>query len=162
MTITVGDRLPRGTLLRMGEAGPEAVPTEAVFAGRRVVLFGLPGAFTGTCTTAHVPSFIRTKAGFDAKGVDAIVCVAGNDPWVMRAWGEATGAEAAGLTLLGDPSGDFIEALGVLFDAPQAGFHRRARRFAALLEDGVVRVWHEEAGPGLCEATAGEAMLAAI
>lgn len=162
MAIEVGGRLPEGRLLRMGEQGPEAVETRDVFAGRKVILFGLPGAFTGTCTTAHLPSFMRTKAAFGARGVDEIVCVAGNDPWVMQAWGESTGAAAAGITLLGDPSGDFIEALGVLFDAPQAGFHRRARRFAALVEDGTVRVWHEEAGPGLCEATAGEAMLAAM
>lgn len=162
MAIDVGERLPEGRLFRMGEAGPEAVDTQGLFAGRTLILFGLPGAFTGTCTTAHLPSFMRTRGAFEAKGVDEIVCVAGNDPWVMKAWGESTGAAQAGVTLLGDPSGDFIEALGVLFDAPQAGFHRRARRFAALVEDGIVRVWHEEAGPGLCEATAGEAMLAAM
>ncbi len=162
MAVKVGERMPEGTLLRMGDKGVEPVPTRDIFQGRRIVVFGLPGAFTSTCSTAHVPSYMRVLASLTARGVDEVVCIAGNDPWVMRAWGEATGAASAGITMLGDPSGDWIEALGVLFDAPQAGFLRRARRFSAFVEDGVVRIWQEEAGPGVCEATAGEAMLAAI
>lgn len=162
MAIGVGGRMPEGTLLRRGAAGTEAVATRDLLAGRRVVVFGLPGAFTGTCSTAHLPSFMRVRERLAARGVDEVVCVAGNDPWVMEAWGEASGAAAAGITLLGDPSGRWFEALGTAFDAPEAGYHRRSRRFSALVEDGVVRLWHEEAGPGICEATAGEAMLAAI
>ena len=162
MAVEVGARMPEGTLLQMSDKGVEPVSTRDVFAGRRVVVFGLPGAFTSTCSTAHVPSYMRVLPSLTARGVDEVVCVAGNDPWVMKAWGEATGAAGAGITMLGDPMGDWIEALGVLFDAPQAGFIRRARRFSALVEDGVVRIWQEEAGPGVCEATAGEAMLAAV
>lgn len=162
MAVEVGGRMPEGTLLRMGEKGVEPVATRDVFGGRTVVVFGLPGAFTGTCTTAHVPSYMRVMAPLAARGVDEVVCVAANDPWVMKAWGEQTGAAAAGITMLADPSGDWIEALGTSFDAPQVGFHRRSRRFSALVEDGVVRLWHEEAGPGVCEATAGEAMVAAM
>ena len=162
MAIEVGRRLPEGTLLRMGGNGVEQVPTGPIFAGRRVVLFGLPGAFTGTCSNAHLPSFVRVAPALRAKGIDEIVCVAGNDPWVMRAWGESTGATAAGVTLLADPSGRWIEALGTAFDAPDVGFLRRSRRFSALVDDGVVDLWYEEAGPGVFEATGGEAMLAAI
>ena len=162
MAVEVGARMPEGTLLQMSDKGVEPVSTRDVFAGRRVVVFGLPGAFTSTCSTAHVPSYMRVLPSLTARGVDEVVCVAGNDPWVMKAWGEATGAAGAGITMLADPMGDWIEALGVLFDAPQAGFIRRARRFSALVEDGVVRIWQEEAGPGVCEATAGEAMLAAV
>lgn len=163
MAIEVGQRLPEGVLTRLGPGGrPEPVPTGPIFAGRRVVLFGLPGAFTGTCSTAHLPSYMRVMDRLRAKGVDEVVCLSGNDAWVMAAWGEATGATAAGVTLLGDPSGDWIAALGQAFDAPPVGFFRRSTRFSALVEDGVVRLWHEEAGPGVCEATAGEAMLAAI
>lgn len=162
MAIGLGERMPEGTLLRMGGEGIEAVPTAPLLAGRRVVIFGLPGAFTGTCSTAHVPSYMRVMASLAARGVDEVICIAGNDPWVMKAWGEATGAASAGITMLGDPSGDWIEALGQAFDAPAVGYFRRCRRFSALVEDGVVRLWHEEAGPGVCEATAGEAMLAAI
>lgn len=162
MAIGVGERMPEGTLLRMGETGVEPVPTDRVFAGRRVVVFGLPGAFTGTCSTAHLPSYMRVSARLAARGVDEIVCVAANDPWVMQAWGEATGAAQAGITMLADPVGDWIEALGQAFDEPAKGFIRRCRRFSALVEDGVVRVWHEELGAGVCEATAGEAMLGEI
>jgi cytochrome c peroxidase len=162
MAVGVGERMPEGTLLRMGEGGVEPVAARDVFSGRRVVVFGLPGAFTSTCSTAHVPSYMRVMAPLAARGVDEVVCVAGNDPWVMKAWGEATGAASAGIAMLADPSGDWIEALGTSFDAPQVGFLRRSRRFSALVVDGVVELWQEEAGPGVCEATAGEAMLAAI
>ncbi len=162
MAIGIGEHLPEGTLLRRqdGQIGP--VATRDIFKGRRVVLFGVPGAFTGLCSTAHVPSYMRVMAPLTARGVDEVVCIAGNDPWVMKAWGEATGASSAGITMLADPSGEWIEKLGTAFDAPQVGFHRRSRRFSALIVDGVIELWHEEAGPGVCEATAGEAMLAAI
>ena len=82
MTISVGDKLPGGTVLRIGDNGPEAVEMADVTAGRKVIIFGLPGAYTGTCTSAHVPSFMRTKSGFDDKGVDEIVCISVNDPFV--------------------------------------------------------------------------------
>lgn len=162
MAMKVGERMPGGTLLRMGEGGVEPVSTGDLLSGRRVVVFGLPGAFTGTCSTAHVPSYIRVRGQLGARGVDEVVCIAANDPWVMKAWGEQTGAAAAGITMLADPSGNWIEALGTAFDAPQVGFHRRSRRFSALVVDGVIDIWHEEAGPGVCEATAGEAMVAAL
>ncbi|WP_210529226.1 peroxiredoxin [Rubellimicrobium arenae] len=162
MAIEVGGRLPEGTLMRMGNEGPETVDTRRLFAGRRVVLFGVPGAFTGLCSTAHVPSYMRAMAKLTARGVDEIVGVSVNDPWVMKAWGEATGATMAGITLLADPSGEWIEAMDQLFTAPPVGLYRRAKRFSALIEDGVVKLWNEEAAPGVCEATAGEAMLAAM
>lgn len=162
MAVTVGERLPEGQVLWMGDAGPEQLPTGPLFAGRRVVLFGLPGAFTGTCSTAHLPSFVRTKADLEARGVDAVICLAGNDAWVMRAWGEQTGAAEAGILMLGDPSGDWIAALGMELTVPQIGFHRRSRRFSALVEDGVVRAWNEEPAPDAFGATGGEAMLAIL
>jgi glutaredoxin/glutathione-dependent peroxiredoxin len=162
MAIEVGERLPEGTLLRRGKGGNEEVRTRDIFAGRRVVLFGVPGAFTGTCSTAHVPSYMRVMAPLAARDVDEVVCVSVNDPWVMKAWGEATGATTAGIAMLADPSGDWVEALGQSFTAPASGYYRRCRRFSALVEDGVVKIWHEELGAGVCEATAGEAMLAAM
>jgi cytochrome c peroxidase len=126
-----------------------------------VVVFGLPGAFTSTCSTAHVPSYMRVMASLTARGVDEVVCIAGNDPWVMKAWGESTGAASAGITMLADPTGDWIEALGTAFDAPRwaSSAARAASRPSCRT---AVDLWHEEAGPGVCEATAGEAMLAAI
>lgn len=162
MAITVGAKLPEATLLAMGANGPEQVPLAQRLKGRKVVIFGLPGAYTGTCTTAHVPSFIRTKAGFDAKGVDEIICVSVNDPFVMKAWGDATGATAAGLTMLGDADSSFTKAIGMDFDAAAVGLHARSKRYALYAEDGVVKVLNLEASPGTCEISAGEALLAQL
>ncbi|MFC2966986.1 peroxiredoxin [Acidimangrovimonas pyrenivorans] len=162
MTISVGDVLPGATLVRMGAEGPEAVDVDVLTRGRKVVIFAVPGAFTGTCTTAHVPSFIRTKPAFDAKGVDEVICVSVNDPFVMGAWGEQTGANDAGITMLGDPQSAFTGAVGMAFDAPPAGLIGRSKRYAMLVEDGVVKVLHVEANPGVCEMSAGEALLEAI
>ena len=95
MSITVGATLPDATFLVMGANGPEPVELASKVKGRKVVIFGLPGAFTGPCTTSHLPSFMRTREGFAAKGVEEIICVAVNDPFVLKAWGEATGATEA-------------------------------------------------------------------
>jgi len=120
MTLSVGDTLPNADLYRMGAEGPESVSLDSLTKGRKVVIFGLPGAYTGTCTTAHVPSFIRTKGDFDAKGVDEIICLSVNDPFVMDAWGASTGGAEAGVTFLGDPASEFTKAAGMDFDAPPA------------------------------------------
>ena len=162
MTIKPGDTLPNATLLYMGESGPASVEIADKLKGRKVVLFGLPGAFTGTCTTAHVPSFMRTKDAFMAKGVDEIICVSVNDPFVMKAWGEHTGATAAGITLLGDAESAFTQAIGMAFSASVPGFVNRSRRYALLAEDGVVKILNIEAGPGQCEISAGETLLAQL
>ncbi|MGB3313124.1 MAG: peroxiredoxin [Albidovulum sp.] len=162
MTITTGGTLPGATLLQMGANGPETVDLGAKLKGRKVVIFGLPGAYTGVCTGAHVPSFIRTKSGFDAKGVDEIICVSVNDPFVMKAWDEATGAGQAGITMLGDAESAFTKAIGMNFTAPPAGLIDRSKRYALYAEDGVVKVLHAEESPGVCETSGGEALLAAI
>ncbi|KNG94713.1 peroxiredoxin [Pseudaestuariivita atlantica] len=160
--IAQGDTLPAATLLKMGENGPEQVDLGSKTAGRKVVIFAVPGAFTPTCHSAHVPSFIRTKDEFDAKGVDEIICVSVNDPFVMKAWGEATGATDAGLTLLGDADGSFTKAIGMDFDAPPAGLITRSKRYAMLVEDGKVTTLHVEESPGTCEVSGGEALLATM
>ena len=162
MTITVGDRLPEADLLRMGADGPEKVALGKMLEVRRVVIFGLPGAYTGTCSTAHVPSFIRAMDDLRAKGVDEVICLSVNDPFVMKAWGEATGATAAGITMLSDAASEFTNAIGMNFDAPPAGLVARSKRYAMLVEDGVVKVFHPEESPGTCEISGGEALLAAI
>ncbi|WP_297771495.1 peroxiredoxin [uncultured Roseovarius sp.] len=162
MTLSTGDKLPEATLLTLGENGPEEVALSAKTAGRKVVIFAVPGAYTPTCTSAHVPSFVRTKGDFDAKGVDEIICVSVNDPFVMNAWGEATGATEAGITLLGDPQSAFTKAIGMEFDAPPAGLLARSKRYAMYVEDGTVKVLHVEDSPGTCEVTAGESLLAEI
>ncbi|MBE0455111.1 peroxiredoxin [Roseovarius autotrophicus] len=162
MTISTGDKLPEATLLRLGANGPEEVSVTSLTKGRKVVIFAVPGAYTPTCSSAHVPSFIRTKAEYDKKGVDEIICISVNDPFVMKAWGEATGATQAGITMLADPQSAFTKAVGMTFDAPPAGLMARSKRYAIAVEDGTVSVLHVEASPGTCEATAGESLLAEI
>lgn len=162
MTITTGDKLPDATLLRMGSDGPEEVALSDKLNGRKVAIFAVPGAFTPTCHSAHVPSFIRTKADFDAKGVDEIICISVNDPFVMGAWGKDTGASDAGITMLGDPQSEFTKAIGMDFTAPPAGLITRSKRYAMLADDGTVKVLHVEDNPGACETSAGESLLDAI
>ncbi|MBV2358957.1 peroxiredoxin [Thalassococcus sp. CAU 1522] len=162
MAISTGDTLPEATLIQLGANGPEEVALSGKTAGRKVVIFAVPGAYTPTCHSAHVPSFIRTKDEFAAKGVDEIICVSVNDPFVMKAWGEATGATAAGITMLADAGSGFTKAIGMDFDAPPAGLLARSKRYAMFVEDGTVKVLHEEESPGTCEISGGEALLAAI
>lgn len=162
MTISTGDKLPDATLLRMGPNGPEQVALADKVSGRKVVIFALPGAYTPTCHSAHVPSFVRTRDQLAAKGVDEIICVSVNDPFVMHAWGEDTGANAAGITMLADADGSFTKAVGMAFDAAPAGLLGRSIRYAMLVEDGVVSILQVEESRGVCEATAGEGMLAAM
>jgi len=162
MVISVGDRLPEADLVRLGDAGPEQVSIDALTKGRKVVIFAVPGAFTPTCHSAHVPSFMRTKDAFAAKGVDEVVCISVNDPFVMKAWGEATGAAEAGISMLADGTSAFTAAMGLSFDAPPVGLMARSKRYALMAEDGVVKVLHLEESPGTCEISGGEALLAAI
>lgn len=159
MSISQGDQLPDATLVQLGAGGPEEVKLADRTKGRKVVIFAVPGAYTPTCSSAHVPSFIRTKSQFDAKGVDEIICISVNDPFVMKAWGEATGATGAGITMLGDPGSDFTKAIGMDFTAPPAGLIARSKRYAMLVEDNKIALFHAEEAPGMCEVSAGESLL---
>lgn len=161
MTISVGDTLPEATLLRIGAEGPEQLDLSTLTKGRKVVIFGLPGAFTRTCTAAHMPSFIRTKPQFDEKGIDEVICISVNDPFVMDAWAESTGAKEAGITLLGDGDSSYVKAVGLTLTVPAIGFHDRSARYALYAEDGVVKVLNIEDTTG-CTISAGEALLDAI
>ena len=160
--ISVGDKLPAATLTRIGQNGPEQVEISDLAQGRKLAIFAVPGAFTPTCHSAHVPSFIRTKDQFAAKGVDEIICVSGNDPFVMKAWGETTGAAEAGISMLADAECAFTDAIGMRFDAPPAGLIGRSKRYAMIVEDGEVKILHLEESPGTCEVSAGEALLDAL
>ncbi len=162
MTIEIGDSLPQVNLLRIGDNGPEEVAIETITKGRKVVLFAVPGAFTPTCHSAHVPSFIRTASAFADKGIEEIVCISVNDPFVVDNWSKSTGADAAGITMLADPQSTFTKAVGMEFSAPPVGLMDRSRRYAMLLEDGIVKILNVEAGPGECEISAGETLLAEI
>jgi len=161
MAIKVGDRVPEATLLYKDDDGPHEVALAEKLKGRKVVLFGLPGAFTGTCSSAHVPSFVRTAAAFRDKGIDEIICVSVNDAFVMEEWGKATGATTAGITMLCDPAGAYADALGLKFDAPPVGLMGRLKRHAMIVDDGVVTYFAEDE-PGVCNVTGGEALLEAV
>ena len=158
MTLNVGDKLPEATFPMMGAEGPGTIALAEKLAGRKVVIFGLPGAFSRTCDAAHMPSFIRTKDDFAAKGVDEIMCLSVNDPFVMKAWGASTGAEDAGITMLADADGGFTKAVGMDFDADAVGFYGRSKRYAMVVEDGVVTHLNIEPELG-CTISGGEALL---
>lgn len=162
MAIKQGDTLPDASFVEMTADGPATVQLADKTAGRKIVIFAVPGAFTPTCHLAHVPSFIRTKDQFDAKGVDEIICVSVNDPFVMKSWGEATGAIDAGITMLGDPESLFTTGIGMEFSAPPAGLLARSKRYAMLIDNGVVTLLQEEENPGVCEVSAGEGLLASM
>ena len=159
MAISQGDQLPDATLVQLGADGPAEVSLAEKTNGRKVVIFAVPGAYTPTCHSAHVPSFIRTKDQFEAKGVEEIICVSVNDPFVMKAWGEDTGAAAAGITMLADPASEMTKAIGMEFSAPPAGLNDRSKRYAMLVEDGKVVLFQPEESPGQCEISAGEGLL---
>jgi peroxiredoxin len=161
MTISVGDTLPEATLSKMTENGPETVSLHSVLKGRKVVVFGLPGAFTGPCSTSHIPSFIRTANLFRTKGVQEIICISVNDPFVLKAWGDATGATVAGITHLGDAEGKLTHALKMEFSAPHLGLIGRSNRYALVLEDGVITHANIDE-PGVCDISTGEALLAKL
>lgn len=156
--IEVGQKLPNATLTMMGPDGVQQVDLASRLKGRRVIIFGLPGAFTPTCASAHLPSFMRTKPQFDAKGVDEIICLSVNDPHVMRAWGETSGGAAAGITFLADQASEFTKAIGMEFSAPPAGFFDRSKRYSMFVEDGVVTIFNPEIEKG-CAISGGENLL---
>lgn len=162
MAISVGDKLPNATLSLMGAEGPETVELSSLMDGKKVVLFALPGAYTGVCSTSHVPSFIRNVDALKEKGVDHIVCVSVNDPFVMGAWAKDTGADEAGIMFLGDAESTFTKAVGMDFSAPPAGLIDRSQRYALMAEDGVVKVMNPESTPGVCDISSGETLLAAL
>ncbi|MEO1733652.1 MAG: peroxiredoxin [Pseudomonadota bacterium] len=162
MAISVGDALPEVTLVHMGADGPEPVALADKVKDRKVVIFAVPGAFTPTCHSAHVPSFVRTKDTFAEKGVDEIICISVNDPFVMKAWGEATGASAAGITMLADAESAFTTGIGMNFDAPPVGLMARSKRYAMIVENGTVSVLQAEENPGVCEVSGGESLLEAL
>lgn len=156
--IAVGDRLPAATLLRKTASGTERVELGSLLAGRKVVLFAVPGAFTPTCSSAHLPSFIRTREAFRAQGADEIVCVSVNDVHVMKLWAEQSGAEAAGILMLADADSAFTKALGLAYSNPDVGMFDRSRRYAMVVEDGIVTLLHLDQ-PGVCQVSTGEALL---
>jgi peroxiredoxin len=152
MSINVGDRIPDGKLQVMGDNGREDITTDAVFNGRKVVLFAVPGAFTPGCSMTHLPGFVVNADKIKARGVDTIACMAVNDAFVMDAWGKAQNADE--LLMLGDGNGDFTRALGLELDGSGFGLGMRSQRFAMVVDDGVVTHLNVEDGPGIDKSSA--------
>ena len=146
-------------LSQMSENGPQPLSTNQYFAGRKVVLFSVPGAFTPTCSAYHLPGYIELTEEFASKGVDGIACMAVNDVFVMHAWGES--ANASGVDMLADGNGDFTRALGLELDGSAFGMGRRSQRFALVADDGVVTHLMIEA-PGEFRVSSAESVLATL
>ncbi len=157
MTIAVGDKLPEATLVEMTADGPSPRTTEEIFAGRKVALFSVPGAFTPTCSAKHLPGFIAQADAIKAKGVDEIVCIAVNDAFVMGAWGKSQDA-AGKVSMLADGNGDFSTALGLEMDGRAYGMGVRGQRFSMIVEDGVVSALNVE-GPGEFKVSSADHMM---
>jgi peroxiredoxin len=160
MAIKAGDRMPAGVLTSPGAETPQKVTTDQLFAGKKVVLFSVPGAFTPTCDARHLPGFVQHAADFKAKGVDTVACMAVNDVFVMKAWGNASGTEDKVL-MLADGNGDYARALGLEFDASKFGMGTRSQRFAIVVDDGVARQVLVEA-PGEFKVSSAEHVLSQL
>ncbi len=160
MTIQVGDRIPSGTFHHLTENGPEAITTEQIFAGKKVVLFALPGAFTPTCSVKHLPGFVAKADEIKAKGVDTIACLAVNDAFVMGAWGKDQGVGDKVL-MLADGIAEFTKALGLELDLTARAMGMRSNRYAMIVDDGVVTLLNNEE-PGAFEGSSAEAVLEAL
>lgn len=138
MTLSVGDRIPSVTLFEPGSGGPDKLTTDTLFGGRKVVLVGMPGAFTPTCHNNHLPGFVENHDAILAKGVAEIVVLSTNDTHVLRAWSEASGAKGK-IRFVSDGNTEFITKAGLSFDGSGTGMGTRAKRFAMIVDDGVVK-----------------------
>ncbi len=157
MTISVGDTLPPVTFMTMTPDGPQPIESESYFAGRRIALFSLPGAYTPTCSAKHLPGFIEKADELKAKGVDEIACTAVNDAFVMGAWGKDQDADGK-VTLLADGNGAFVEAIGLTLDLTKGGLGMRGQRFAMIVDDGKVSILNIE-GPGEYKVSSADYLL---
>lgn len=159
MAVQVGDKIPEATLKVMGEKGPQDLTTSDLFKGKKVVMFAVPGAFTPTCSAAHLPGFVVGADKMKERGVDAIVCVSVNDAFVMDAWGKSANAE--GLVMAADGNGDFTRAMGLEMDASGFGLGTRSQRYALVADDGKITSLHIEK-PGAFEVSSAEAVMEAL
>src|ERR1700730_10108649 len=158
MTIKVGDRLPTATFTVMTADGPKPQTTDEVFKGKKVVLFAVPGAFTPTCHKNHLPGFLQHLDAIKAKGVDTVAVTAVNDVFVMTEWKKASGADGK-IEFLADGNGDFAKALDLTMDGSAGGLGLRSKRYAMLIDDGVVKKLNIEDAPGKAETSSAETLL---
>ena len=156
MTISKGDKLPDVALVKATEEGPDKVQAADFFAGRKVALFAVPGAFTPTCSAKHLPGYVEKAGDLKSKGIDEIACVSVNDPFVMSAWNKADGSND--ITMLADGNGEFAQAVGLDADMSGYGMGKRSQRYSMIVDDGVVTEVNVE-GPGEFKVSSAEHML---
>jgi peroxiredoxin len=154
MTIGVGDKIPLATLAVMGADGPAPTTTDEIFAGKKVVMFAVPGAFTPTCSAKHLPGYVESAADIKAKGVDTIACLSVNDPFVMGAWGKDQNV-GDNVLMLADGSAAFTQTLDTVLDLTERGLGMRSRRYSMIVDDGVVSAINLEEGGGFEVSDAG-------
>src|SRR5437870_90938 len=159
MTIKVGDKVPSVTLRQQTPEGLKEITTDELFAGKKVVLFAVPGAYTRTCSQRHLPSYVGNVAALKGKGVDTIACLAVNDAFVMGAWGKEHSADQ--IMMLGDGNADFTRAIGLELDRVKEGMGIRSQRYAMLVDNGVVKALNVEK-PGEYAVSSAESMLAGL
>jgi peroxiredoxin len=159
MSIQEGDKLPNATFMKIGEDGPQPVNTDDVFAGKRVALFAVPGAFTPTCSAKHLPGFVEKAAMLKARGIEEIACVSVNDAFVMGAWGKEAGS--SDVAMLADGNGEFAKAIGLEMDASGFGMGQRSQRYAMVVDDGTVERLFVEA-PGEFKVSSADHMLSEL
>jgi peroxiredoxin len=161
MAIKVGDKLPSGTFGVMKAEGPGAMSTDELFNGKTVVLFGVPGAYTPTCSKTHLPGFVQNAAALKSKGIDTLACLAVNDVFVMDAWGKGSGADGK-VVMLADGNGTYTKALGLELDASGFGMGTRSQRFALVAKNGVVTKLNVEPSAGQCTISGGPSILESL
>jgi len=161
MTIKPGEPLPEAKFRVMTADGPAAKTTSELFKGKKVVLFGVPGAFTGTCHKAHLPGFLKQTEAFKAKGVDLIAVTAVNDVFVMEAWKQASNADGK-IEFLADGNGEFARAIDLTFDGSAVGLGTRSKRYSMLIEDGIVKRLNIEEMPAKVEVSGADALIAQL
>lgn len=160
MTIKIGDKVPSAVLMQMKGGAPQPVKTDDLFAGKKVAIFALPGAFTPTCSAKHLPGFIQHFDEFKKKGIDTIACISVNDAFVMGAWGEQQKADDKVL-MLADGNGDFTRAVGLEMDGSRFGMGKRSQRYSMLVDNGVVKQLYVEE-PGAFAVSSADHMLAQL
>ena len=159
MTVQVGDKIPEASVKVMSDQGPKDLSTTEIFAGKKVVLFALPGAYTPTCSAAHLPGFVVNADKIKEKGVDSIVCLSVNDPFVMASWGAEKNAEE--LIMAGDWNADFTSAMGLEMDGSAFGLGKRSQRYSLVAEDGVITALNVEEG-GSFEVSSADKILESL
>lgn len=156
--IKIGEAIPSVSLKRLTSSGVEEIPLKERLKGKRVVLFAVPGAFTPTCSNIHLPSFVKQSKAIKAKGIDEIICVAVNDPFVLDIWEKMADAEGK-IIFLSDGNGEFTKAMGLTLDASAHGLGVRSQRYVSLIEDGILKYIAVEPKPGECTITSADELL---